>query len=440
MRHAHMRSERNPWIVAFVLELSSVAIAGAGEPGADFDGNGLSMRNLAITAASSSAPPPLGHRKDDEVRKRPQDSAVELSFTYVADYFQNLHGGLNTNQSDQYRGLAILEATLDTEQFGLWEDGTFYLSLINNHGTDITERHVGDLQAVNNADAPNDTRLYEVWYEHNLYDGALRIRLGKMDANADFAGPEYGAEFVHSSAGFSPTIPFPTWPDPALGIVASLEPSEAFYLRGGVYDANGAGTRSGFETAFHSPEEVVALVEMGFSTTLDLFGQTNLPGTYRIGGFYHSGRWEQFPATNDKDGKMDVETGNAGVYVVIDQLFDKEDPDNEENEQGLGAYFQFGWAPSDRNEISQHYGWGLQYVGLVDGRDEDIAGFAMHHVSLSGRVQSLEGRFSETAFEAFYKFQVSASLSIKPDLQYVINPGGDGRDALLAGVRVEFSF
>lgn len=382
------------------------------------------------------------HATGDWAGGRPwlDDHGVTLEIGYTADFFYNLRGGLNTNDAEQYRGLLGVGLTIDTEATGLWDGGTFFISAFENHGTDITERHVGDLQALNNADAPNDTRLYEFWYEQALCEGALRIKLGKMDSNADFAAPDHGGEFVHSSAGFSPTLPIPTWPDPALGIVVSVEPVEWFYFRAGVYDALGIGTRSGYDTAFHSPDESFTIGELGLQPKLSLFGQDGLPGTYRVGGFYHSGEWDVY--FNDLGDRLEPRThrGNSGLYIVFDQLLYEEHPEDEGNEQGLGAFFQFSWVPSDYNEITRHYGGGFQYVGLVPERDDDVCGLGVHHVSLSGKVQSLEKRYSETAIEAFYKYRLTEFMSIKPDLQYIVNPGGDGRDAVVAGVRLEMSF
>jgi porin len=381
------------------------------------------------------------HATGDWAGVRPwlDDHGLTLDISYTADFFYNLGGGLNTSDADQYRGLLGIGLTVDTEKLGLWENGTFFVNMLENHGRDITERHVGDLQALNNADAPNHTRLYEFWYEHALFDGALRVKLGKMDANVDFAAPDYGGEFIHSSAGFSPTIQFPTWPDPALGIAVFVEPVEWLYLQAGLYDAEGTGTRGGFDTAFHSPDDVVVMWEMGVRPTLRLFGQADLPGTYRVGGFYHTGEWDEY--FNDLGGRLapQAHRGNSGVYVVLDQLLLREHPDDDEKEQGLGAFFQFAWAPSDYNEITQHYGAGFQYVGLIPERDDDVFGVAAHHVSLSGKVQSLEKRHSETAIEAFYKYQLTEFVSIKPDVQYIVNPGGNGRDAVVAGVRVEIT-
>lgn len=43
--------------------------------------------------------------------------------------------------------------------------------------------------------------------------------------------------------------------------------------------------------------------------------------------------------------------------------------------------------------------------------------------------------------EANYKIQLGRNWAVRPDLQYVINPGGDtgGKDALVAGFQLEFS-
>jgi porin len=407
------------------------------EPPAEADGQAFAERSDTMRASHRHDPiEQHWHPFKEEIAGR----GIGFELYYSADFFVNTRGGRNTEDAFQYRGLLDFGITLETEPLGLWSGGTFFVNFINNQGIDITERHVGDVQVVNNADAPNDTRLYEYWYQHALFDGRLRLKVGKMDANADFAGGLFRAEFVHSSPGVSPTIPMPTWPDSALGAVVFVEPVDWLYFNAGIFDARGTGTRSGFETAFHSPHESFTIFELGLRPTLSLFGQDDLPGQYAVGGWYHSGPWPVY--FNDLGGRLAprAETGNAGLYVTFDQLVYREPRADSEIEQGLGVFFQFGWAPSDKNEITQHYGAGFQYYGPIPGRDHDILGLGVHHVSLSGKVQSLEERYAETAIELFYKAQVTKWLSLKPDLHYIINPGGDGRDALVAGVRVEWTF
>ncbi len=44
---------------------------------------------------------------------------------------------------------------------------------------------------------------------------------------------------------------------------------------------------------------------------------------------------------------------------------------------------------------------------------------------------------AETNIELFYKAQLLPYLTIRPDLQYVANPSGRYRDALVFGLRFE---
>ena len=108
--------------------------------------------------------------------------------------------------------------------------------------------------------------------------------------------------------------------------------------------------------------------------------------------------------------------------------------------QGLGLFGQFGWAPLDRNEIAKYYGGGLVYTGLLPGRDEDVSGVGVAHARLSSRMKEIDGRTHETAIEWFYKVRLTKYLMVQPDLQYILNPGGDGRNALAGGLRFEIRF
>ena len=122
--------------------------------------------------------------------------------------------------------------------------------------------------------------------------------------------------------------------------------------------------------------------------------------------------------------------------MAFDQTLYKENDDPDDT-QGLGTYFQFAWAPSDRNEIERYYGAGLVYTGLIPGRDEDVIGLGVASAHLSRRLRPLEGKTQETAIELFYKAPLLPWLTVQPDVQYILNPGGDGKDALAVGVRFE---
>jgi porin len=100
---------------------------------------------------------------------------------------------------------------------------------------------------------------------------------------------------------------------------------------------------------------------------------------------------------------------------------------------------QYSWVPEDRSEITQFVGAGVQWTGPIQGRDEDVLGTAVYYSKVSE-----EAGFrlnSETAVEVYYKIQVCPNLTVKPDLQYIANPGADSsKDSLAVGMRIEMSY
>ena len=79
-------------------------------------------------------------------------------------------------------------------------------------------------------------------------------------------------------------------------------------------------------------------------------------------------------------------------------------------------------------------GGGLLYTGLIPRRDRDELGFGVINANVTDDLRS-QGLTDETNIEWFYKIQLTPWMSLQPDIQYVINPGGDGRNAVALGVR-----
>jgi porin len=403
--------------------------------------------------------------KKDEDDKEKEDSpggllgealhgtpAAKVEYVYTGEVFTNAHGGINTNGSTEYRGNLDLTMTFDLEKLGFRPGGTFFLYGQNGHGRGLSEGHVGDVQFLSNIDAPDFMQVSEFWWKRNLGEESLRIKLGKQDCNADFAGVDLGADFINSSFGFHPNIPMPTFPAAAMGVVVFADPAKWLALRAGVYDG---AARMG--TWGISDDGIAfSIFEAALKPAWGRDGQ--LPGTYRAGLWYHSGGFEEL--TSEAAGspvpshRMELRfgfrfggfaldefdaapantlAGNHGVYVACDQMLFLE-PGEKETNQGLGMFVQYAWAPPDRNEVENFFGVGLLYRGLISGRDEDLVGIGLADAMFSDR---LVGRSPEQAIEFFYKAQMSKWTTLQPDLQYIANPGGGAKDAFVAGLRFE---
>ncbi len=378
------------------------------------------------------------HATGDWGGSRPwlDEHGVSFGLAYTGEVFSNLRGGLNADGATEYRGNVDLTATLDTEKLGLWRGGSFFLYFQNGHGHGLSEEHVGDVQTLSNIDADDFSQISEYWFEQGLLAGRVRIKLGKQDANADFCALDSGGDFINSSFGVIPTVPMPTFPDPALGAVAFLDPADWMALGVGVYDGAPDGGTSGFDTVFGDDAVGFGLVELTLRTSL--LGDTSNSGAYRVGVWYHSDDVEEIAAALTPE----IFSENYGIYLAFDQLLFREGSDSGEA-QGLAAFAQFGWAPGDRNELAHYGGVGLVYTGALPGRDEDVLGVGVAHARFSKRLERLErpdGRTHETVLEVFYRAQLTPWLALQPDLQLIANPGGQGRNALAAGLRFAIEF
>ncbi len=370
------------------------------------------------------------HLTDDWAGLRPQldDAGVVLEADITIDWSVNLHGGRGTNGA-AYRHLLNISLTLDTGRLGLWDGGTFFCNFQNQNGANGTDK-LGDIQGYSNIDGDGRTQIAELWYEQSAFDGALRLKLGKIDANSEFAFVEHGGEFLNSSFGFSPTIlGLTTFPDPSTGLVVFIQPSESFYACFGLFDGaaqEGVATgKRGPSTLLGSPADLFLIGELGARWTLG-----ELPGRAALGLWHHTGTFERFRGGADH--------GSGGLYIVLDQLMTRENPGDKDDGQGLGFFLQYGCADKDVSEIQHHVGAGVAWTGPLPARDNDVAGLGFSRAFLSG--QAGFDRSYECTVEAFYKAQLTPFASVKADVQYIAHPGGTLRDAVVGTLRFEFAF
>ncbi len=379
---------------------------------------------------------PWQHATGDWFGHRPRldDMGVIFEASITTDWSKNLRGGMNT-EGDTFRHLFNGNLTLDAERLMGWEGGTFFLNFQNHNGPDASADDVGDAQAFSNIDAEGRTQVAELWFEQVTIDGTVRVKVGKVEANAEFAFVDNGGEFINSSMGLSPTVfVLPSEPSPAMSANVFVYPTDGFYAGAGLYDGSlqeGVPTGSrGPKTFFENPADLFVIGEAGVTWGSDGEG---LPGRFGGGGWWHTGTFVRF------DGATDEETG--GFYLVFDQTLWLENPSDPDDGQGLGMFLQYGYADADVSMIEHHAGGGFAWMGPIPSRDDDVLGAGVSFVRFSDEPGAGLTDDHETAFELFYKAQIMPWISVKPDLQYISNPGGTGLDdALVATLRVEANF
>jgi porin len=148
----------------------------------------------------------------------------------------------------------------------------------------------------------------------------------------------------------------------------------------------------------------------------------------------HVGMWHHNGQPEDPGNPAVTFADNHGFHMGVDQMICNESSDPDDD-QGLGLFAQYSWAPEDRNEVTNYVGAGLVYKGLIPCRDDDMTGVGMANAFFSDRMGLPTDH--ETTVELYHKFQVSPYIVLQPDLQFVTSPSGTERDAAVAGLRFE---
>ena len=127
--------------------------------------------------------------------------------------------------------------------------------------------------------------------------------------------------------------------------------------------------------------------------------------------------------------------GTGGIYVFGEMSV---------NEQ-LGIFFKHGRGRAEYSQYTQFYAAGLNYMGLISGREEDILGFGVVHSRHSAAfLEAHEGEFyaAETSYEITYHTEIMNWLSVQPTFQFIQQPGMEVEipNATVVGLRLSAAY
>lgn len=360
-----------------------------------------------------------------------ENKGISVAGSFTLDWSSVYSGGVRNTAST--RDLFDANITADLAKLIKLDGGTIYADFYSGSMRGGS-RDVGDLQGITGLDTGRAvTQLAQLWYEQKMFKDVLRVKIGKVDANSEFAYLQSGADFNHASVGFSPALTaFPSYPNPSSAVNIFVYPTERLYAGFGFYDGSAAiGNNTGSlgpAPLFHGAEYVY-IAEFGGTWNK---GSSIGPGRAAIGAYHHTAAFTQF------DGNTADNT--SGLYAVAEQRLWSADP-KADDAQSLWCFGQFGWANEDVSASHVHVAGGVVLRGTFPTREADTTGFYATWVNTS-RAPGSPFTEDEVALELYYKIQVTGFLSIKPDLQYIVNPGGAGAtdNAVVGALRVQVAF
>lgn len=353
-----------------------------------------------------------------------RDRGIELEASYTSDLSRPLRGGVR--ERDAYRHWADLNGTFDLENLVGLPGATIFFDAYSIWG-DFGSADVGDFQYYSNIDNPKGRlQLAELGWGQRLVDERVRLECGKFDSNSEFVFIDAAGDFINSSAGFNQTIfAMVTYPDPATGALAFVDPEGPLYAGVGMFDGSAVtGAKPGKrgpKTWFRDASDHFVIGEVGANWDEKArFG----PGRVAAGPWYHSAAFERFDGSSAG--------GTGGFFLLAEQRVFSLEPEREEGTRDVRAFAEYGWAESDISPTNHHVGAGVLVTGPLALRATDTTGMMVTWVELAD-VEAAGTPRNETAIELFYRIQLTPFFSIKPDLQVIDNPGGQREDTVWVG-------
>jgi porin len=343
---------------------------------------------------------------------------------YTVQLFSNVHGG--RERGTRVLGNLDVSLTADGERLGLWRGATAYAAFQYQVGDGVTAQ-VGSAQPIGSL-AAGDYATLNAWYvQQELLDGRASVQVGRSDASQDFMDSPLTGFYLNGGISPANNVPMPQYPQNAFGAVVHLDPWPQLDLAAGAWGAR--FSERGFRADGLFDGDVFAIGELTWSHA-----------PWGLAGRFHAGAWlstQDTPEVTDRPQPRSFER-NWGLYALLEQLLLRRASGSAED-AGLHAWFQVSWAPPDRNANPLWVGGGLVLDRPLPGRDADSLGFAV----TSAGLELVDGRRksrAEVTLEWFYDLELNAFLSLTPDVQLVLDPGGGGRDALVLGFQWEVQF
>jgi porin len=412
-------------------------------------------------ALADAAPTPWLFGDWGGERTKLQNQGINFQLGYVSEVALNATGGTETEitNTDQWTA----GVTLDLNKlFGL-SGATFQTTFTQRSGRNLTDdANLGTLQQVQEVFGRGQTtRLTQFWFDQSFDKGLVDWKTGRMPFGDDFAS--FSCDFMNLTfCGADPgnlvgdyifNWPISQW---ATRVKVSL--GSTGYVQAGAYDVNPRylDRDDALLPVFFSGS-TGALIPVEFAWT-PTFAHGSLPGSYKFGVWYDTSTADD--VVDDINGNPIALTGlppmqhhgRYGGYINFQQQVLRTSP--VDPKQGLQVFLNAVFADDRTSTTDRQIAGGLVLTGPFDSRPQDAIGLAAGLTHVNGRVADSEQeqndaglgpvpvQGTEYAFELYYTFQVTEGLLLRPNIQYVVNPGGtdDNANALILGLKTSANF
>ncbi|SDR55513.1 porin, OprB family [Paraburkholderia fungorum] len=381
-------------------------------------------------------------------RERLADAGVTFEFTYTNEAAHNLSGGTDRLT----RAAQQLAAGVSVDLDKLWgvRHTTFNFELTDRFGRSLdADANLGTSQQTQEIYGRGQTVwLTKMTLDRTFIDGRLLVSIGRDSEGQSFdvsdcnfqnlalCGPQ--ASNLYGDYAMS-------WPGSVWMGRVKYDTTASTYVQAGVYQQSPTYYEASWErrnawlpTGAGGTDGAVLPVEFGFTPTLN-----GLKGTYKLGFMYNTGG--QPDLVRDVNGNLRALTGlpagqsssSYNAYIAVAQQLTGKD-----GGEGLTVNLRGVWGDRATSALDRQMSLGFEYkepfhragdrigVGMAATHSSSrAADYQATYNALHPADASAVGRGYETTYELFYSWRVVPTVSLQPDLQYIVHPGGTSQNA-----------
>jgi porin len=371
------------------------------------------------------------------------ENGVDFRIGYISQAATNVQGGerelwRNADQWDFSTGLDLQRILgLDAAQFEI--------SITKRDGRNLSiDASLGSLQEVQGIYGRGQTwRWTQLWYDQQYVNGLLDWKVGRLTVTEDFAAFSCEFEnltFCSAAPGNFDIRYWYNWPLSEWGSRLQVNLAGFGYVKVAAYevDPNDLAIRYGLRLGLPSGATGALIpVEMGWLPT---FG-AGLDGSYKLGVWYNSSPAPDVSENSNHQplslygGAPLMHHGQFGGYVnFLQRLTGSSQADSE---RGLRVFANAAFTDRRTSALDSQIALGLLYTGIAASRPLDELGAAIgrtHDDDRAAAPQTLQrqisfadpGRLqgSEYVAELFYGIHAVDGVVLRPNVQFIHQPGG----------------
>lgn len=347
-------------------------------------------------------------------RRQWAEEGINFRADYVSETFFAVDGGLKRGHAYAQQVRAGVDA--DMGKLAGWRGATLHFTLNDRRGIGLSSDYVGNRLPIQEDYGGLYTRLTEASYEQELAGGQLNMRLGFFAMGNDLGGIALGCNFVNAAfcahpLSLSGNTGWYNYPNARWGAALRYKLRPEWLLRSGVFQVNSklGDKDNAFKPFAAGTTGVLLPLELEYAPAGPLTAH------YKFGLYYDSSQAARQGASGTVDERY-------GFYVLAEQMLWRT------GSRALSVFGQYTINPETSAPMTRWYAAGLVKAGTFEGRDTDTVSLGVVHAVVNPRLRALHASAGdlpagESVVELSYGWQLRRWLSVKADLQYIVDPG-----------------